>query len=53
VKLPRVIDNRRNYQPQKTFDEKKQKGGDAEAFRPFHGGAFSFLRLFAHNFLTA
>lgn len=51
MKLPGVIDDRRDYQPQKTFNQKKQKGGDAEALRPINGGTFSFFRFFAHNFL--
>lgn len=53
MKSPCVIDDRRDYQPQKTFNQKKQKGGDAEAFRPADGGTFSFFGFFTHNFLTA
>lgn len=36
--LSEVNHQRGNYQPEKTFDEKKQKSGDAETLEPARKG---------------
>ena len=49
TKSPGVISGeRRDYQPQKSLDEKKEKTGDTEAFDQFRKGKFLFLGRVFH-----